>query len=140
MIELGWHIIAELNGIDPKLLDDEKYLVETLKNAARDAKLTVLSIKTHKFNPQGVSIVLVIAESHIFIHTWPEHEYAALDIFTCKDEKSTWEAYRTILEKLKPKGAQVIMLKRGIVTRRRTVELPIETGGTTEAKGEIVVE
>jgi len=140
MIELGWHIVAELNGVDPKILDNEKYLVETLKDAAKIAGLTVLSIKTHKFNPQGVSIVVVVAESHIFIHTWPEHRYAALDIFTCKSEESTWKAYHIILEKLKPGNAQVIMLKRGIVTHERAMNLTTNAEEATTAEGEITVE
>jgi len=140
MIELGWHVIAELNGVDPRILDDEKYLVETLKNAAEIAGLTILSVKTHKFNPQGVSVVVVVAESHIFIHTWPEHRYAALDIFTCKSEESTWKAYKEILKKLKPGNTQVIMLKRGIVTHSNAMNLTVNAEGTTAAKGEVIVE
>jgi len=140
MIELGWHIIAELNGVDPKILDDEKFLVKALKTAAESAGLTILGVKTHKFNPQGVSVVVVVAESHIFIHTWPEHRYAALDIFTCKSEESTWKAYRVILEKLKPSNTQVIMLKRGIVTHNSAMDLTVNTEEATAAKGEIIVE
>ncbi|MHA1593818.1 MAG: adenosylmethionine decarboxylase [Candidatus Baldrarchaeia archaeon] len=119
---LGWHVIAELSGVDPKVLDDEQLLIKIMVEAAKKAGLTVLATKTHKFSPQGVSAVVIVSESHLFIHTWPEFGYAALDVFSCKDEESTWTAYNEIVKKLRPRGVQVIMIKRGMLQRQ---ELPV---------------
>jgi len=111
---LGWHIIAEVMGVEPKILNDSELLKNVLLDASTDANLTVLDIKVQRFSPQGVSILLVIAESHIAIHTWPEYGYAALDVFTCRDEESTWRAYNYIIKVLNPKNVQVMLVKRGL--------------------------
>jgi S-adenosylmethionine decarboxylase proenzyme len=80
---LGRHLIVEVWDADPRLLDDVKALEQLLLQAARAAKATVIQSVFHRFSPYGVSGVVVIAESHLTIHTWPEYGYAAIDIFTC---------------------------------------------------------
>ncbi|MCD6513808.1 MAG: adenosylmethionine decarboxylase [Candidatus Odinarchaeota archaeon] len=112
---LGWHVVAELNGLSFEILNDAGYLADLLKRAIEYAGLTLLSVHTHKYEPQGVTVLAIIAESHLMIHTWPEYGYAAIDIFTCKDEKSTWNAYHYIVNELKPAQVQVMMLKRGLI-------------------------
>lgn len=80
---LGRHLIVEVFEADPHLLDDAHALEQLLLQAARAANATVIQSVFHRFSPYGVSGVVVIAESHLTIHTWPEYGYAAIDIFTC---------------------------------------------------------
>lgn len=81
----GKHIIMDASGCSPELLNDLNYLKELLVEAAEKANATVLNVAFHHFTPQGVSGVVVISESHLSIHTWPEYGYAALDFYTCGD-------------------------------------------------------
>ncbi len=80
---VGTHIITELSGCNVEKLSDLDGVREALLEAAERAQATVLDVSLHRFQPQGVSGVAVIAESHISVHTWPELGYAALDIYTC---------------------------------------------------------
>jgi len=80
---LGRHLLLELRECNVAVLDDLKYLENALVSAAKDSGATVLDKSFHHFAPQGVSGVVLIAESHLSLHTWPEHAYAAVDIFTC---------------------------------------------------------
>ena len=77
------HCVAELFKADPDRLNDEAFVRQSLVNAAELAGATLLDIKTHPFEPQGVTGFALLAESHISIHTWPEHRFAAVDAFTC---------------------------------------------------------
>ncbi|MGB0371112.1 MAG: adenosylmethionine decarboxylase [Opitutales bacterium] len=79
----GTHVLAELNGCPEHLLNCPQTLDTELVSAAKGAGATVVSSHFHHFSPHGVSGVVVIAESHITLHTWPEIGYAALDVFTC---------------------------------------------------------
>lgn len=79
----GCHILLELSGCPAPLLDDVAAVERELVQAAREAGARVVNAVFHAFAPQGISGVVVIAESHVTIHTWPEHGYAAIDIFTC---------------------------------------------------------
>ena len=85
MHALGQHLLLELYDCDAELLNQPEFIEQQMLQAARQAKATIVSSSCHHFNPFGVSGVVVIAESHITIHTWPEHKYAAVDIFTCGD-------------------------------------------------------
>ncbi len=80
---VGTHIIAELTGCNRNVLGNMKEVECILLAAAREAGARVIDSSFHKFSPEGVSGVVVIAESHITIHTWPKERYAAIDIFTC---------------------------------------------------------
>ena len=78
------HILFDLKECSPtNLLDDEEYIKETLIEASKIAKIEVLKVETHKFEPQGVTGYALLAESHMSIHTWPEKGIAKCDIFTC---------------------------------------------------------
>tara|TARA_Y100000385_G_C13012001_1_gene602109 strand:+ start:670 stop:1005 length:336 start_codon:yes stop_codon:yes gene_type:complete len=83
MEKLGKHCFAELYGCPYELLNDEKFLLAKIVDAINKTELTLLDISAHKFQPQGVTIVALLSESHISIHTWPETGSAALDVFTC---------------------------------------------------------
>ena len=77
------HFLLDLYGCDYEKLNDESFLSCTLNNAAKLANATVLNLITNKFEPQGVTAIALLAESHLSIHTWPEAQYSAVDIFTC---------------------------------------------------------
>ena len=76
--------MIELHGCDPAILKNRKRVRAILLEGARRAKATIITDFFHCFSPYGVSGVVVIAESHVSIHTWPEFDYAALDVFTCQ--------------------------------------------------------
>jgi len=80
---LARHMLLELNGCEQPMLNDKDLIKQTLVDAATEAGAHVVETVFHKFNPYGLSGVVVIAESHITIHTWPEYGYAAVDVFTC---------------------------------------------------------
>ena len=83
MAALGLQILADLYECDPEALDDEDLIRESMIEAARRCGATIVAHNFHQFIPYGVSGVVVIAESHLAIHTWPEYGYAAIDLFTC---------------------------------------------------------
>ncbi len=82
---LGRHCILELYNCDSLKLNDEAHIRTSITTAARLAGATLLKLVTHHFEPHGVTGLALLAESHISIHTWPEHLYAAVDVFTCGD-------------------------------------------------------
>ncbi|RMH41726.1 MAG: adenosylmethionine decarboxylase, partial [Deltaproteobacteria bacterium] len=77
------HVLAEYHGCDPAVLDDRGTIEPLMRRAAQAAGATVVGSMFHEFAPQGVSGVVVVEESHLSIHTWPEYGYAAVDFFTC---------------------------------------------------------
>ena len=79
----GRHVLVELLGCQRDLIDSTTQLESVMRACAVEAGATVVSSHFHRFAPQGVSGVVVIAESHLTIHSWPEHGYAAVDVFTC---------------------------------------------------------
>jgi S-adenosylmethionine decarboxylase len=85
MIGLGVQSMLDLYGCDVRSIDDVRGVERKLNEAARRCGATIVASCFHQFNPHGVSGVVVIAESHLAIHTWPEHGYAAIDLFTCGD-------------------------------------------------------
>lgn len=82
---LGRHITIEYYDCEPDVLLDKDGVESILLNAAGESGATIVSSSFHQFEPQGVSGVVIIAESHFTVHAWPEHNYAAVDIFTCAD-------------------------------------------------------
>ena len=77
------HILLTLKECNPHFLDDEKFVRDIVYQASIKCKSTLLALHSHKFDPQGVTCVAMLAESHISIHTWPEKQMAVCDIFTC---------------------------------------------------------
>ena len=82
---LGRHALGNGAGIPPVLLDDAQTLEDALTYACTDSGATVLNVARHRFEPQGVTVLILLAESHASIHTWPEHGACAVDVFTCGD-------------------------------------------------------
>jgi len=109
----GTHLLLEL--WESSALDDPQAIERVLCAAARAAKATILHSHMHKFSPNGgVSGVVVLAESHISIHTWPERGYAAIDIFMC-GSCDPYRALPTLKQAFRPGRFQVTEAKRGIV-------------------------
>jgi S-adenosylmethionine decarboxylase proenzyme len=77
------HMLVECRGCAPAVLDDPAALEQALRGAADAIGAQVISAAFHQFAPHGVTGVLLLAESHVSVHTWPEHGYAAIDLFTC---------------------------------------------------------
>jgi S-adenosylmethionine decarboxylase len=112
---LGRHILSEFYDCDKKVLDNHELIKEGMVKAAKAAKATVVEVAFHKFNPYGVSGMVVIAESHLAIHTWPEHGYAAVDVFTCGDEIDPWAIHQFLVGALKSKRHQSNEVPRGVL-------------------------
>ncbi len=115
MYALGRHTLLELKQCDREVLEDIGEIREILLGAAERAKAKVVGESFHQFSPQGVSGVVIIAESHLSIHTWPEWNYAAVDIFTCGDSANTEEAIEFMTRSLSCQNLSVLEISRGIV-------------------------
>jgi S-adenosylmethionine decarboxylase len=111
---LGTHIIVELSECNADILSDVEMVTDILVTAAQQANAEVLQTAFHRFTPQGVSGVVVIAESHLSIHTWPEYGYAAMDIYTCGDHTDPWKACRYAAEKFQAKQMLTTEVRRGL--------------------------
>ena len=108
----GTHCILELYECDRQKLNDEAFLRTLLTNSSRLAGATLINLITHRFQPQGVTGLALLAESHISIHTWPESGYAAIDVFTCGDHTMPEKACILMREKLLAKDYSLKTLKR----------------------------
>lgn len=95
------HIIADIASEDPSLFDDTELILETLTLAAKESHATILKTAFHRFVPHGVTAFLLLSESHISIHTWPELNKAALDIYTCGNHTDPEAGLRVILTNLR---------------------------------------
>jgi S-adenosylmethionine decarboxylase len=80
---MGKHFLLNLYGCSSVLLNDEQFLIDLMENAAIASGASVLKTVSHKFDPQGITAICLLSESHISIHTWPEEGKAALDVYTC---------------------------------------------------------
>ena len=114
MKALGTHIVCELSGCDAVALTDVDGVRATLMQAAREANATIMETAFHRFQPQGVSGVIVLAESHISIHTWPETGYAAMDFYTCGDHTDPWLAAEYAAKAFGAESMQTTEVKRGV--------------------------
>ena len=116
-VNLGQHVLAEFFECDPNILNSidkvEKYMVD----AALECGATIVQKCFHMFNPYGVSGVVIISESHLAIHTWPELGYAAVDLFTCGDKCDPKVSYEFLKKKFSSKRASFTELKRGILNK-----------------------
>ena len=119
------HLLLELYKCDYEKLNDESFLRCTLSRAARLAKARVLNLMSNKFEPQGVTAIALLAESHISIHTWPESNYSAIDIFTCGQNMKPELASQHLIEALKAEEHILRVIQRKppveVFTKIRTV-------------------
>jgi len=111
---LGTHIVCELSGCSTQALTDVDAVREMMVGAANASRATIMEVAFHRFEPQGVSGVVVLAESHISIHTWPETGYAAMDFYTCGDHTDPWLACEFAAKALRATSMLTTEVKRGI--------------------------
>ena len=106
------HLLLELYRCDEEKLNDEPFLRCSLNKAAKIAKATVLNLISNKFEPQGVTAIALLAESHISIHTWPESNYSAVDIFTCGRNMLPELASQYLIEALQAEEHSMRVIER----------------------------
>lgn len=109
----GRHLLVEYGGCDGAILDDQRTVEVLMRAAAEAAGATIVTSTFHQFAPQGVSGVVVVQESHLSIHTWPELGYAAVDFYTCGDCEPE-AAHRFLKEALGASEYELIRVERGI--------------------------
>jgi len=120
---LGRHILAEIYGCNPDILNDKNFIEKAMVQSALKCGAEVREVTFHKFSPQGVSGVIIISESHLTIHTWPELGYAAVDVFTCGDSINPWDACNNMTELLKAKNITAQEIKRGIFEKAVSIKV-----------------
>ncbi len=113
MASLGRHIIVEYYNCSPELMNDVVHIEKSMEKAAEEAGATIINSTFHHFSPYGVSGVVVIQESHLAIHTWPEYGYASVDLFTCGDTVNPWVSYQMLKEAFKAGHGSAVELSRG---------------------------
>jgi S-adenosylmethionine decarboxylase proenzyme len=115
LFTLGRHLLAEFYDCEPNILNNVSLIENEMTQAAVLAGATIVQKNFHHFSPYGVSGVVVIAESHLAIHTWPEYGYAAVDLFTCGESVDPVIAYEHLRKQLHASTAFYSELKRGLL-------------------------
>lgn len=115
---IGKHIFGNLYGIKDRILTNSEFLTETVKKATEVGNLHIVEISTKKFDGVhelvgGVSVIAILEESHIALHTWPESYYATIDIYSCGKESRPKKAFTYIKNKLKPTKIKMFKADRG---------------------------
>ncbi|MDE1860163.1 MAG: adenosylmethionine decarboxylase [Candidatus Micrarchaeota archaeon] len=114
---IGLHIFGNLYDLDPKMATDLDFLKKIVLDAVGIAKMTLVEQKAWSFGGEkgGVSVICLVTESHIALHTWNEYKYATLDIYTCGEHSNPQGAFDYIVGQLKPKKHQVFYANRGML-------------------------
>jgi spermidine synthase len=115
MNALGRHILVEFYDCPTETLNDVAHIEKSMLDAATLAEATVISSTFHHFSPFGVSGVVVIQESHLTVHTWPEYGYASMDIFTCGDAVNPWVAYKFLQTEFGAQHGSAMEMQRGVL-------------------------
>lgn len=111
---LGSHLLIELYGCKGSFLEAESYVGKAMRDAAVESKATVVEESFHEFKPWGVSGAVIIQESHYTIHTWPEHRYAAVDLFYCGGTVQVHRAVDVLKERFQPERIKFLVVRRGL--------------------------
>ena len=120
MNALGTHLLLDLKDCNPELLNDLQYIKRAMIGAAEEAGATIVGENFHKFDPVGVTGIIAVSESHLCIHTWPEHGYAAADVFTCGEDFDPGEAAKILIEKLRCSNPSTREFPRGLLPQQET--------------------
>jgi len=124
MLALGHQIVAEFYACDAERLNDVEFISSAMTEAARRAGATIVTQTFHHFSPHGVSGAVIIAESHLTIHTWPEHGYAAVDLFTCGDSVSAETAFQHLRKALAAGQVSTMEMRRGQTAMMQRPPMP----------------
>jgi S-adenosylmethionine decarboxylase len=114
MPSLGSHLLIELFGCKASMLEEEKSVGGAMRDAAEESKATIVAESFHEFQPYGVSGAVIIQESHYTIHTWPEHRYAAVDLFYCGGTVLVHKAVDVLRERFQPERIKFLVVRRGL--------------------------
>ena len=109
----GKHLIIEYSGVSSEILNDDN-LMNIIIDGVKKSGATVLASNVHKFTPQGISGIILLQESHASFHTYPEHNYMSLDIYTCGNHIFPSNAENYIRNRINPKSQFIVTLDRGI--------------------------
>ncbi len=115
MNSLGNHLLIEMYNCNQETINSSEKVEQMLIKAVEISGANIIKPVFHKFNPHGISGVIVIAESHFSIHTWPEYGYCALDIFTCGEKINSQKALEYLKEAFQAESLSVVETKRGIL-------------------------
>lgn len=129
---LGRQVTVDFFDCDKEILNDPDRMEAFLVAAAKASKATVVKSLFHRFNPYGVSGVVVIAESHLAIHTWPEYGFASVDIFTCGPVVDPRVCQRYLTKALRSPRSEYHEFKRGILGLDRTEHKTVAVQGMLE--------
>ncbi|TXK27116.1 polyamine aminopropyltransferase [Pontibacter qinzhouensis] len=127
MNALGRHILVEFYDCSPELMNDVMHIENSMVAAAETAGATVINSTFHHFSPYGVSGVVVIQESHLAIHTWPEYGYAAVDLFTCGDSVNPWVSYNYLKEAFEAGHGSSMECRRGQLELLKRLDFNLES-------------
>jgi S-adenosylmethionine decarboxylase proenzyme len=130
MEALGRHLILEYHGCCASELDDIEFLENTILEATRATRATIVHSHFHRYAPQGVSGAVVISESHVTIHTWPEFGYMAADVFTCGESVDPWAFHHQLLKTIRVERTSSVELRRGLLDVPKS-EIPQSYDATT---------
>lgn len=134
----GRHLLVEYWGCNQAILDDVSQIQTLMMNAARAANTHVVASLFRPFEPQGVTGVVVIEESHLSIHTWPEHGYATVDFYTCgKGDPNS--AHKVILEGIQATEYEIIHVDRGLLTGKTAMQVQDHTRHSTSSRVSTVI-
>ena len=111
----GHHIILDLYHCSDSAIRDEDLILQAFQHAIQLSQVTAIDTLHHKFSPHGVTAIALLAESHMSIHTWPEHGYAAIDIYTCGDNLNSELALQHMASVLEPQTYRTRRLERPII-------------------------
>ncbi len=110
---VGKHFIADLYGVDPKIISTEENVRPIVEKVIAHTGLNKVNSLYNQFNPHGVTGLILISESHISVHTWPEYELVSLEIFTCGDTEQAEKAFNLLIEEFNPESYNSHVLNRG---------------------------
>lgn len=116
---LGRHLLADLFGCDAHVIDDRAALEALARDAVGGSGATLLGVQSHAFSPQGVTVLAMIAESHLALHAWPEHGYLAFDYFTCGDHIRGARALEIVRARVGAERVEAREVPRGALSPER---------------------
>ena len=126
MQRIGRHLNLELWGCDADRINSIETITQAMTETVEACHATLLDLRVYPFTPIGVTGVAILSESHMMIHTWPEHGYAAVDVFTCGHHTDPNEAVPVLRRFFHPERVQVMEMNRGIIIDEPCPELPEE--------------
>lgn len=113
-MSIGIHLVGDLKGVDSDKISSLDFMQEIMESAVKYGRLTKIRSYYHQFSPDGVSGIILLAESHLSFHTWPEYGLVALDIFTCGPTENAESALESLIEKLSPSSVEYRRIERGV--------------------------